>query len=77
VRKLPVVSSTEVMRALEKAGFVYAPKRGKGSIKRFIKSMIGDINFLLLCRGEESYLEEHSCLFFSRRTYQEKILSGF
>lgn len=29
--KLPVVSSDDVIRALKKAGFVYAPKRGKGS----------------------------------------------
>ncbi len=30
-RKLPVVSSDDLVRALHKAGFVYAPKRGKGS----------------------------------------------
>jgi predicted RNA binding protein YcfA (HicA-like mRNA interferase family) len=29
--KLPVVSHREVIRALSKAGFIYAPKRGKGS----------------------------------------------
>lgn len=29
--KLPALSSDEVLRALRKAGFVYAPKRGKGS----------------------------------------------
>lgn len=29
--KLPVVSSDDVVRALKKAGFVYAPRRGKGS----------------------------------------------
>ena len=29
--KLPVVSSDDVIRALKKAGFVYAPRRGKGS----------------------------------------------
>jgi hypothetical protein len=28
--KLPVVSSDDVIRALKKAGFVYAPRRGKG-----------------------------------------------
>jgi predicted RNA binding protein YcfA (HicA-like mRNA interferase family) len=29
--KLPVVSSDAAIRALRKAGFVYAPRRGKGS----------------------------------------------
>ena len=29
--RLPAVSSDEVIRALRKAGFVSAPKRGKGS----------------------------------------------
>jgi len=30
-KKLPVVSSDDVIRALKKLGFTYAPKRGKGS----------------------------------------------
>jgi predicted RNA binding protein YcfA (HicA-like mRNA interferase family) len=29
--KLPALSSDEVLKALRKIGFVYAPKRGKGS----------------------------------------------
>jgi predicted RNA binding protein YcfA (HicA-like mRNA interferase family) len=29
--KLPVVSSDDVIRALKKTGFLYAPRRGKGS----------------------------------------------
>jgi len=29
--KLPIVSSDDIIRALRKAGFNYAPKRGKGS----------------------------------------------
>jgi predicted RNA binding protein YcfA (HicA-like mRNA interferase family) len=29
--KLPSVSSDALVRALQKAGFTYAPKRGKGS----------------------------------------------
>jgi predicted RNA binding protein YcfA (HicA-like mRNA interferase family) len=29
--KLPGLSSDEVLQALRKVGFVYAPKRGKGS----------------------------------------------
>jgi len=31
MKKLPVVSSDDVIKALKKGGFVYAPKRGKGS----------------------------------------------
>jgi predicted RNA binding protein YcfA (HicA-like mRNA interferase family) len=31
MRKLPVISSDDVVKALKKAGFVYAPKHGKGS----------------------------------------------
>ena len=31
MKKLPVVSSDDVIKALKKDGFVYAPKRGKGS----------------------------------------------
>ncbi len=31
MKKLPIVSSKEVIKALKKAGFEYAPKRGKGS----------------------------------------------
>ena len=29
--KLPILSFSDVIRALSKAGFTYAPKRGKGS----------------------------------------------
>jgi predicted RNA binding protein YcfA (HicA-like mRNA interferase family) len=29
--KLPILSDREVIRVLKKAGFIYAPKRGKGS----------------------------------------------
>jgi len=31
VNKLPIISSEDVIVALKKAGFDYAPKRGKGS----------------------------------------------
>ena len=35
--KLPVVSSKQVIRLLQKIGFEYAPKRGKGSHSAFMK----------------------------------------
>lgn len=39
--KLPVVSDKEVAAALKKAGFVYAPRRGKGSHIAFCKDEEG------------------------------------
>ena len=35
--KLPIVSQKEIIRVLQKAGFEYAPKRGKGSHTAFVK----------------------------------------
>ena len=35
--RLPVVSDKEVAMVLKKAGFIYAPKRGKGSHVAFFK----------------------------------------
>jgi len=34
--KLPSLSSTHIIRALRKAGFVEAPERGKGSHRAFV-----------------------------------------
>jgi len=39
--KLPVVSSDNIIRVLKKAGFSYAPKRGKGSHIAFYKEREG------------------------------------
>ena len=38
--KLPIISSDEVIRVLKKAGFSYAPKRGKGSHVAFYKETV-------------------------------------
>lgn len=35
--KLPVVSSKKIIKILERLGFDYAPKRGKGSHLAFVK----------------------------------------
>jgi predicted RNA binding protein YcfA (HicA-like mRNA interferase family) len=35
--KLPIISSDEVIKVLRKAGFSFAPKRGKGSHLAFYK----------------------------------------
>ena len=37
MQKLPIVSSKEIVRVLQKAGFEYAPQRGKGSHLAFVK----------------------------------------
>jgi predicted RNA binding protein YcfA (HicA-like mRNA interferase family) len=38
VKKLPSLSSKELIKALRRAGFEDAPKRGKGSDKALVKS---------------------------------------
>lgn len=35
--KLPILSSKDVVKVLLKAGFEYAPRRGKGSHTAFVK----------------------------------------
>ena len=35
--KLPIVSSEDIVKVLKRAGFSYAPKRGKGSPLAFYK----------------------------------------
>jgi predicted RNA binding protein YcfA (HicA-like mRNA interferase family) len=39
--KLPVLSTKDVITALSKAGFVYAPKKGKGSHVAMVKKGTG------------------------------------
>jgi len=46
--KLPIVSSADVERVLKKAGFKYAPKRGKGSHKAFYKEEAGKKHLVIV-----------------------------
>lgn len=46
--KLPVVSSKQVVRVLQKAGFVDAPKRGKGSHLAFVKTGAGKTRLVIV-----------------------------
>ena len=46
--KLPILSSREIIRALQKAGFVYAPKRGKGSHSAFYKQKGEEIKLVIV-----------------------------
>jgi predicted RNA binding protein YcfA (HicA-like mRNA interferase family) len=46
--KLPVVSSKQIIRALEKSGFQNAPKRGKGSHLAFVKTDSGRTRLVIV-----------------------------
>ena len=48
MKKLPVLSSDKVIRLLIKAGFTYAPKRGKGSHVALYKTDIKGIKRLVI-----------------------------
>ena len=39
MRRLPILSSDEVITASKKAGFDYAPKRGKGAMSLYTGGM--------------------------------------
>ncbi|MCK6554118.1 type II toxin-antitoxin system HicA family toxin [Candidatus Binatia bacterium] len=52
--KLPGVSSDQVARALRRAGFVYAPKRGKGSHMAFYKlDAAGKVRLVIVPKRKE------------------------
>ena len=46
--KLPSLSTTEVLRALRKAGFVDAPVRGKGSHHALTKTELSGLKRLVI-----------------------------
>jgi predicted RNA binding protein YcfA (HicA-like mRNA interferase family) len=48
MKKLPVVSSDEVIKALKRGGFAYAPKRGRGSHTALIKIDENGCTFLVI-----------------------------
>jgi predicted RNA binding protein YcfA (HicA-like mRNA interferase family) len=50
--KLPIVSSLDVEKALRKAGFVLAPRRGKGSHKAFYKDDRGKKRLVIVPKRE-------------------------
>ncbi|MGR3310096.1 MAG: type II toxin-antitoxin system HicA family toxin [Candidatus Brocadiales bacterium] len=51
--KLPVVSAREVINILQKAGFSYAPKRGKGSHLAFYKEESGKKRLVVVPQRKE------------------------
>jgi predicted RNA binding protein YcfA (HicA-like mRNA interferase family) len=51
--KLPVLSSKEIISALKKAGFINAPKRGKGSHRAFCKNDQGRIRLVIVPERKE------------------------
>ena len=74
MKKLPVVSSDDVIRVLKKAGFKYAPKRGKGSHTAFYKIDEKGRKLLVIVPKGENYPKGLFCPFFSKLTYQKMIL---
>jgi predicted RNA binding protein YcfA (HicA-like mRNA interferase family) len=51
--KLPVLSSSETIAILRKAGFVYAPKRGKGSHIALYRRDTDKTNLVIIPKKKE------------------------
>lgn len=51
--KLPSLSSKRIIRALLSAGFEYAPKRGKGSHRAFVKCNDGKFRLVIVPQGHD------------------------
>jgi predicted RNA binding protein YcfA (HicA-like mRNA interferase family) len=77
MKKLPVVSSDEVIKALKKGGFTYAPKRGRGSHTALIKIDEKGYTLLVIVPKRSELPKGTLCQFFSKRTYQETNLLSF
>jgi len=77
MKKLPVVSSDDVIKALKKGGFEYAPKGGKGSHTALYKIDEKGVNYLLLYQKGENCPKELFYPFFSKLIYQKMILLNY
>ncbi len=51
--KLPSLSSDQVVRALRKANFVYAPKRGKGSHVALYRTIVGKTSLVIVPKRKD------------------------
>jgi predicted RNA binding protein YcfA (HicA-like mRNA interferase family) len=51
--KLPGLSSAQAVRALRKAGFVYAPKRGKGSHVALYRTIAGKTRLVIVPKRKD------------------------
>lgn len=52
--RLPSLSSSQIVQALRKAGFVEAPDRGKGSHRAFMrKDATGKIRLVIVPQGKD------------------------
>lgn len=52
--RLPSLSSSQIVRALRKAGFVEAPDRGKGSHRAFMKKdATGKTRLVIVPQGKD------------------------
>ena len=74
MKKLPVVSSDDVIKALKKGGFEYAPKRGKGSHTALYKIDEKGRKLLVIVPKSESCQKEPFYPFFSKLIYQKMTL---
>jgi predicted RNA binding protein YcfA (HicA-like mRNA interferase family) len=53
MRRLPSLSSRQIIQALRKAGFTEAPKRGKGSHMAFTKENPKDVRLVIVPKGKD------------------------
>jgi predicted RNA binding protein YcfA (HicA-like mRNA interferase family) len=51
--KLPILSSKEIIKALRKAGFEHAPKRGKGSHTALFKKAEKKIQLVIIPHNKQ------------------------
>ena len=74
MKKLPVVSSDDVIKALKKGGFEYAPKRGKGSHTALYKIDEKGRKLLVIVPKRREIPKGTLYQFSNRPIYQKMIL---
>ncbi|MBN1762134.1 MAG: type II toxin-antitoxin system HicA family toxin [Methanomicrobia archaeon] len=73
MKKLPVVSSDDVIKALKKEGFEYAPKRGKGSHTALFKIDEKGRKLLVIVPKRENCPKALFYPFFNKLIYRKMI----
>ncbi|MCD6207347.1 MAG: type II toxin-antitoxin system HicA family toxin [Methanosarcinales archaeon] len=77
MKKIPVVSSDDVIRVLKRVGFEYAPKRGKGSHTAFYRiDYEGRKLLVIVPKRRELPKGTFFYPFWSKPIYQRMILSS-
>jgi len=75
--KLPFLSSQEVIKTLMKAGFDYAPKRGKGSHTALFKIDEKGRRLLVIIPKRKDMPKGVFCQFCNRQIYQKMSLLNY